>query len=84
MDLVVEFLFPNAVPRLQCYGAAIHLCFFFFFFFAFVSEIEILSIRFTRPGISAYLYPGGNAYILYRVTEDIVPENVLRLQARAE
>ena len=36
---------------------------FFFFFFAFVPEIEILSIRLTRPGISAYLYPGGNAYL---------------------
>lgn len=60
------------------------LFFSFFFFSAFVSEIEILSIRFTRPGISTYLYHGGNAYLLYRVTEDIVPKSVLHLQARAE
>lgn len=71
----MEFLFPT--PSLVCSATALRFTrvFFLFFFFAFVPEIEIISIRLARPGISAYLYTESNAYLLYRVTEDIVPEN---------
>ena len=62
MDLAVEFLFPT--PSLVCSATVLRLLMFFFFFLVFVPEIEILSIRLSRPGY-LHVYTLGVMYTSY-------------------